>query len=350
VVVVAAFAWGPVQRHVKAARLLARFEDPGAAVAGVETRETTLAGLRARRYATADGGPPLLLLHGVHPEGIDEPRLVRFARLLADAGFTVVTPELPALTEFRFDPASVDRVGASARALAAREGVDAVGALGISFGGGLALAAAADPAHRDAFAAIWAVGPHHDARRLARWWRGEPLEGPAGARPSVTPGRYGTQVFAYAYAEDYFDEAPAKGERALRALLDHDLERMRALAAELPPSARAKLEALRHGRDLAPVASRLEAIAEAHADELAALSPAGRLDRIRAPVYLLHGRDDPVIASTESLWIAEELPRSCLGGLVRTGLLGHADHRRIELAQKWSVVHLVAGALDALGG
>ena len=67
-----ALAWSPVSRHVEAATLLLRFEDPSAEVEGVERRDLELAGLRARRYAV-DGGPPVLLVHGVHPSGIDEP-------------------------------------------------------------------------------------------------------------------------------------------------------------------------------------------------------------------------------------------------------------------------------------
>ncbi|HJL15610.1 MAG TPA: hypothetical protein RMH99_08145 [Sandaracinaceae bacterium LLY-WYZ-13_1] len=347
VLALGALAWPWIDRHVRAARILAGV-GAGDPVEGVRERDLTLAGLPARRYATG-GGPPVLLVHGVHPAGIDEPRLVRFARLLADAGFVVVTPALPALRELRFDAASADRIGRTAGALAQLEGADAVGIVGISFGGGLALVAAADPAHRDAIAAVWAIGPHHDARRLCRWWRGEAIAGPDGERPAVTPERYGAQVLAYAYAEDYFDDQVPRARRALRAALDGDGARTDRLAAELAPPVRAQLARIRHGGDLDAAAPRLAEVAEAHAAELAAVSPAGRLADARAEVFLLHGRDDPVVAATESRWIAAELPAEARGGLVVTDLIRHAEtHALADLSTQWAVIHLVAGALGAL--
>src|SRR4030095_1585594 len=43
----------------------------------------------------------VLLVTGVHPDGIDEPRLVDLARDLAGTGVNVVTPEVIDLKEFR---------------------------------------------------------------------------------------------------------------------------------------------------------------------------------------------------------------------------------------------------------
>src|SRR5687768_14388905 len=51
--------------------------------------------LRGRVYAPADpDGPPALLVPGVHAGGIDEPRLIEFARDVAAMGRVVVTAQL----------------------------------------------------------------------------------------------------------------------------------------------------------------------------------------------------------------------------------------------------------------
>src|SRR3712207_4528884 len=58
--------------------------------------------VRARMYRTPRRpSRTLLLIPGVHATGIDEPRLVGFARDLAAEGLTIVTPELPGLKQYR---------------------------------------------------------------------------------------------------------------------------------------------------------------------------------------------------------------------------------------------------------
>ena len=60
---------------------------------------------RARYRPAHATGRPILLVPGVHAAGIDEPRLVGFARDIAAIGHPVVTVELPDLTQYRITPA-----------------------------------------------------------------------------------------------------------------------------------------------------------------------------------------------------------------------------------------------------
>jgi pimeloyl-ACP methyl ester carboxylesterase len=337
-------AWRPVRRHARAAALLTDLTG-SAPVDGVATEELMLDGVRARRYGTE--GPPVLLLHGVHPDGIEEPRLVRFASLLAKAGLLVVTPELGALSRVELDPRAPESIGRAARALAARERRASVGVVGISFGGGLALVAAAEG--EPAIGAVMAIGPHHDARRCARFWLGEPVAGPDGERPAVEPERYGPLVLAYAYASDYLDGVPDRepARAVLAALLREDAQAARQGLAALSADARARIDPLRHGQSIAPAIARLNALLEAHAGDLEALSPAGRLRGVQAPVFLLHGLGDPLIPSIESHHLARELPEASLAALLRSPLLGHADTRPATLVDELEVVHLMARVLAA---
>lgn len=343
-VVIVAVAWSPVRRHVRAASVLTELTG-SSPVEGVRVEELALDGVRALRYG--DDGPPVLLLHGVHPDGIEEPRLVRFASVLASAGLVVVTPELGALSRVELDPRAPEAIGRAARALAAREGRASVGVIGISFGGGLALVAAAEG--HDAIGAVLAIGAHHDARRIARFWMGEPIGGPDGERPSVEPERYGPLVLAYAYADAYLEGVPDREEArgVLEALLREEPERARAGLEALSPEARARIDPLRHGQAIAPVVPRLSAILAAHEADLVALSPAGRLARVRVPVFLLHGIGDPLIPSFESQYLARELDPEVLEALLRSPLLGHADTQPATLRDELEVVHLMARALGA---
>src|SRR5688500_13127999 len=95
--------------------LLSRFESGEIDV--VAERDVMLGSLRARRCGAREV-PAVLLLHGVHADGIDEPRLMRFARLLAGAGVSVTTPEIAALREMRFDRSAVVEIDRAAHALA----------------------------------------------------------------------------------------------------------------------------------------------------------------------------------------------------------------------------------------
>src|SRR5882724_3325755 len=75
--------------------------------------------IRARLYMP-DRAPRriTLLTSGLHPSGIDEPRLVRLARQLSASGIAVVTPDIPELSRFEITPAITDAIEQSAAWLA----------------------------------------------------------------------------------------------------------------------------------------------------------------------------------------------------------------------------------------
>lgn len=174
-------------------------------------------GLRAREHVPALVGrwPGIVILHGVHPDGIDEPRLRRFAHAVAATGARVLTPELPELREARVEPTTIDDIAALARYHAARSG-GAVGVWGISFAGGLALLAASQPDAAEAVDHVLAIGAHADLARVVRFHRGEDVRGPDGKRPTAAPHVYGTQVLARARIPDLARVSPQGRLTALR--------------------------------------------------------------------------------------------------------------------------------------
>ena len=195
--------------------------------------------MRTYRPARATG-QQLVLAHGMHPLGFDEPRLVALASALAAAGVVVHPPDQPRLKALSLDPRTAPELSETMRALTQREGRGPLGVMAISFAGGLALrAASADP---DAFALVVPVGAHHDLTRVVRWFAGEAARGPGGETVTHTPHPYGVGLLVHADPARFFPaaEAQAAGEALDLALHDRWRE-ANARAAALSPEARAVL-------------------------------------------------------------------------------------------------------------
>jgi dienelactone hydrolase len=283
--------------------------------------------LRSRRYTPVGlaRAPVTLLLHGVHPRGMDEPRLRQFARALARVGLEVHTPQLPELAAFEAQPALVDDIAACAAALQRAAGGRKVGAFGISFAGGLLLVAAARPGGEAVFDYVVALGAHHDMRRLARYYAGGKLAGPHGTRRAPPPHRYAGRILANAYARDLFSPADVAGAReAMKLQLTERYAEAARARERLSPSGRHRLRDVLEGPSMELQALLLRS-SERRADALASLSPSGRIARLRVPTFLLHGQDDPIVPSTESEWLARELPPQALRRVLITPALRHAE-------------------------
>ena len=227
--------------------------------------------------------PPLLLVHGYAPEGKDDPRLGRAARLLARAGFDVVVPTLPGLTRGRLRP---DDAGPVVQALASRPGPWAI--VSVSIGAAPAFAGAADPAVSDRVGVLVALGPHASAAETLRFWLtgAFAFDGVSGRVPH-DPALVRAFVDANA---DLVDE-PTRA-----ALAAGDTARVERALAALPPAVRGLLERL---------------------------SPARAIPEVRARVILVHGYADPAVPYTESLRLAAARPARTRVVLLQT--VGHVE-------------------------
>jgi acetyl esterase/lipase len=92
--------------------------------------------VRARLYIPQNKShaPAMVIFHGVHYLGIDEPRLMSFASAMAGCGIRVLTPELPGIKDYHVSQDSVEMIGESVRWFAAQTG-GPVGVMGLSFCG-----------------------------------------------------------------------------------------------------------------------------------------------------------------------------------------------------------------------
>ena len=328
----------------------------------------------ARIYRPANGSSrrPVTLVPGVHMDGIRESRLVGMAEDLASSGFTVLTFASPDLQRFRITPESTDIIEDAAKWLAAGGGGTVtlpddgkIGMLGISFSGGLSIVAAGRPELRDKVSYVMSFGGHGDLPRVMRYLcsghapampsLGDATDDVAGAEhvtikpphdygvavvlsgvadklvppEQVEPLREGILTFLTASSLDMIDKAGAEIE----------FKRARDYEATLPEPARTLMTHVNNravdalGPVLLPVVESL-----ANREEHAALSPE-RAVPPSASIYLLHGVEDNVIPSVETVLLTNFLRDKTEVHAVLSGLITHAEVDRGAAAiEVWRLV------------
>jgi len=295
--------------------------------------------------------PGMLVLHGVHPRGIDEKRLRAFAHSLAAAGVQVMTPELSELIAYRIDASTVTKIRQLSAADAELVQRKSAGIIGISFAGGLALMAAAEQNGTTPIGFVVSVGSHHDLARLSDYYAGKPVFGPNGEHTDVAPHPYGARVMIREHLDRFFSPADLPlAQRALDSYLRdrHDLARRQAVG--LSPSGQPTMATLLDDATSPALAQLLESAAAAASDQLARASPKGHLAGLQVPAFLVHGEADPIIPSIETRWLAHEVPPQTLHALVITPLLRHAEFPTPPtFGETWELVRLMRDILQAAG-
>jgi dienelactone hydrolase len=321
--------------------------------------------IRARLYRPDSIRRAVLLVPGVHAMGIDEPRLTGLSKELAATGLGVLTMELPDLARYEFTPRTVDIIEDGARWLADRKDVAAdgrVGLMGISFAGGLSTVAAGRPRLKERLAFVFSFGGHGDLPRVMRYLctGREPLKpgDAAGTAAHVrAPHDYGVAVILVGIADRMVPadqvEPLRKGivtfltasqvdvvDKPKAAAIFEDARRQ---AAALPEPAASLMKAV-NDRDVKGLGARLLPVLET-IEYPASLSPEASAPP-SAPVYLLHGTDDTVIPSVETLLLGHHLEDKTKVKVLLSGLITHAEVDRTAAAGE--VIKLVGFWADLL--
>ncbi|MGA3212650.1 MAG: alpha/beta hydrolase [Terriglobales bacterium] len=342
---------------MRATALLLRIENPTANGFArfeahlVDESDTVIEGphgqVSARLYSPrgAANPPGLVILHGIHHLGMDEPRLVRFSRAFASEGIEVLTPALQSLADYRVDEDDVAVTGAAAHALSQKRGTR-VGALGLSFAGGLALLAAADPKFSEDVGFVVAIGAHDDLTRVCRYLATGRTPRPDGTIEALPPHEYGMLVLVYSHVDEFFSSADVPHAReVLRLQLWEQPDAAKPQLTRLSPAGRRRMERLLEHRQDVWLPDLLAMISH-HGADMDRLSPHGHLSALRVPVFLLHGSDDSVIPASESLWLAREVPAPYLREVLVSPLLTHVEvASKPSLRDQAALIHFVAEIL-----
>ena len=280
-------AWHPAHDWLRAAGFASDsiFRLPGRPLAwftGDPSTRPVAYGAGGRGLLTLPAGdgsaPGIVLTLGADPAEAGDERVARLTDGLARAGFAVLLARSPDLDDALVLPAEIPRLTAAFEALAAHPRVRGrpAGYAGLSAGGSLAVVAASQPAIASRVAFVVAIGPYHDAASLAAAVLSSSYRGPAGVE-AWTPAA----ISRRAVRGTLLASLP-EGERDLAsAVLDGRprLEDLEALLAALGPEARAGLDAV---------------------------SPSRHVEGLRAPLYLLHDRNDAFVPWTESEALAAQ--------------------------------------------
>jgi hypothetical protein len=320
------------QRSIKrgsnrAAAKLAAWLGPwaGQRVPSGVTRDSVDIGVRAYVYRPRRARGVYLIAQGLHYAGADDPRLDRFCRVLANAGFVVVAPFLRDYCSMVLAPRATEDLAlgfAHARAIANDEHLDGPAVFSISFGSRPAIELCA----RERASALVVFGGYCDFDATVRFAVNgnadaphDPLNAPvvflnllpfldleldrtavADALRRVVTTTWGRPELKVGVARAPYVEAAVAG----LGVRERDLV---LVACGLLPGA---VQLLDHALERARERS-------------AWLDPRPHLARVLPPVIVVHGRDDDVIPFGEAAKIASALPAHHPCEVVLTGLYGH---------------------------
>ena len=287
-------------------------------------------------YAPADRPAvgSYVLVHGLNPRGPSDARCDRFARILAHAGFVVMSPRLDALTQLRLDASAIGQLSRCLEALVGLEEhpVDTLpGVFSISFGSFPALLTAASARARHLVGSLVVFGGYANFVDTCRFMSGftSPRDGEPQPDPTCRAG------LAINMAPVLFPEAdcrrltPAWWAFVIRVWGMPEMRqaaRFSEVAQELAAGLPADLaQVFLQGCGVVPGCSEWVENALTRID-VDSMDPRQHLGAIRCPVHLIHGRRDDVIPCSQMALLAAGLSNTT----ARRYLTGLYDHSRGE--------------------
>lgn len=249
-----------------------------------------------------------------------DPAFVRFGEALARSGAIVMVPESATLRTGAIDPGDVAGLVQAVGLLRARPDVDPerIGIIGFSAGGSIVLLAAEDEVGREQIAFVNVFGAYYDARELLI---------SAMSREIVVDGQpvpwEPNEVTVYTAARQVIAGVPEDADREIlwRAYLDHDPDARGALG-RLSPTGQLVRELL-DGPSRERAAAIVDALPAGWRERIDAVSPRARVDRLKARVYVMHGRADGHIPCGHARALVAEAPAGTIGAYSELELFRH---------------------------
>jgi dienelactone hydrolase len=259
--------------------------------------------------------PIIVFIHGMAPDGNRNELLSSISYRMARIGLRVATPTIPELTHRLMRASSIPEIDAVVHWVAGVSKMQ-VSLFGISFSGGLAIAAASQPEIAPDVKLVFSLTGYNDITRLGHYYIGDGEAGPNGDSEQTVPGGWGTLLIAGQYMDEM---VPAANLPAIQAALDGQ------------PGAAEKLTAEQRTylRDLQTVASpemhrRYIELLDRHREEMDAVSPHEQMHGLRAKLYILHPSVDVSIPKEEAEWDVRDAPSSVEVHALITPYMQHA--------------------------
>ena len=248
----------------------------------VAHQTVTQAGMPIDIYGDGGFRSALLIVHGVNPTGKNSLDLERIAEGLAQSGVEVYVPDFAEMRKLHLTPEESDNIKRAFQFIGRDAGIAC-----FSYGCGPAIAAAADAGIRDHVRFVLAFGGYFDIREALEFLVTGP-EPPAAWAKSE-----------YLTANPDLAANASEREKVVRLFSSDTPEQFRARYSDLPAGAKSRL---------------------------AALSPSNYLTSLKAPLILVHGVDDPVIPSQQSVeFAAAALARGLNVSLTLLRMYGHVN-------------------------
>lgn len=333
---VALSLWPRVDAQARAVVVLASVIEAPVATPVVEAatgeprvEETSVAGNPTSIFHPAGEGshPAVVFVNGPIPQGRTFEGVRDLATGLARAGYLVVVPDLPGLTDQTVTARAVSETAEAAREVSGWPDVRGgrVGLVGVSTGATLALLAAGEPDARGRISMVVGVAPYADIKTvLSVATTAHHEEG--GEMVPYEPDPYMSYVVARSLISalppgpdrsallSEVDAAERRGADPLRELRDRPAE-------DLGPPARS-VHALLANEDPERFAALYRDLPPGIRAEMEQLSPAVGDDRVEAPVEIVSGPRDRYFPLSESRELVRGAPRR---NLTVTGVLDHSE-------------------------
>jgi len=275
----------------------------------------------------------ILLTHGIIESGKDDPRLIRFARSLARAGFVVLVPELKGMKSFRILLSDVDDIVASFRHMASLKELvneQRMGLMGFSYAAGPTIMAAADAAIRDQVSFVVSFGGYYDPINVIRFITTGYYEY-GYERGFLHPEPYGKWVF-FMNNVDYVENE--NDRRILKEIFQQeatDVAADAALLERLSQKGRYLYELLLNTdpHRVDDLYKKIDSRVQAYLQKVS-MGPV--IPSLRAYLIIGHGTTDTLIPYTESLRMANAAQDKKRVHLAILRLFGHVDPSKKRFA------------------
>jgi len=284
------------------------------------------------RPAGEGSWPAIFLVNGTVQEGRKLPEVRNLAEGFARAGYLVVVPDLPGLTEDRITPQTADAATQVAREISGRPETEGgkVALVGVSTGATLALLVAEDPAIIGKVSVVAGVAPYSDIRTVLniattghyRRSDGELVRYEANPFLSYVVAR--SLVATLPPGEDkrtLSAELERAGRESPRPLSDLRSRQTGDLGADA-----GSVVGLLANRDPERFDTLYAALPDEVRHDLEELSPLAGTGRIRVPVELVSGPHDKFFPPSQSYGLARIAPER------RVTVTGALDHAKLDVS------------------